>query len=273
MKNLTKTVTAVTLALSTVSVNAAILEDNSLNAEAWMSVYDLTSKQTFTLDLGGAKIGDTQGITVQSLIDHKDSTGSLVNVDLTQYSHWNEFKNHPDFNASTTIYLVATAGINQATYSPNVLITGTDNNFFETRADFTALGLVSQTLNTHVLNINTDTPGRDFKNFPANVTTLVIDGDDHIGQHTERSGSTELWGGATYNPNGLYGQEIPFQFANVDSVTYAAQQMEFAAKWKLDGDTLTLASSVSQVPVPAAVWMFGSAMLGLIGVKRKRKMA
>jgi len=271
MKNLTKTITVVTLALGAVSVNAAVLNDNSLDAEAWLSVYDSTSKQTFTLDLGGSKIGSTQGITTRSLIDHKNATGSLVNVDLTEYSHWNEFKSHADFNASTTIYLLAATGINQATYSPNVLITGTSDKFGG--LDFTGLGQISGTLNVHVDNFNDDTPGRDFKNYPANVSTLVIDGDDHIGHHEERAGSTELWGGATYNPNGLYGQEIPFQFANVDSVTYAAQQMEFAAKWKLDGDNLTLASSVSEVPVPAAVWMFGSAMLGLIGVKRKRKMA
>lgn len=39
----------------------------------------------------------------------------------------------------------------------------------------------------------------------------------------------------------------------------------------LDGYTLT-ASQVSAVPVPGAVWLFGSAMAGLIGLRRKDKM-
>ena len=256
---------AAVLALGAVSANASILNDNSLNAEAWLSVYDSTSKQTFTLDLGGQSIAGTQGITTGALIANKDAVGNLVNVDLGQYSHWNSFISHADFNPSTTKYLVASAGINQATYSPNVLITGTSDKFGG--LDFTGLGQISGTLNVHVDNINNDTPGRDFNNPPANVTTLVIDGDDHMGHHNERAGSTELWGGATYNPNAVYGEDIAFQLANVDPVTYAAQQQAFAASWKLEGNNLTL----SAVPVPAAVWMFGSAMLGLMGVSRKRK--
>ncbi len=257
---------AAVLALGAVSANASILNDNSLNGEAWLSVYDTTSKQTFTLDLGGQSIAGTQGITVASLIANKDAVGNLVNVDLGQYSKWNAFISHADFNPSTTKYVVGTAGINQATYSPNVLITGTDDSFFETHADFTALGLVSQTINVHSLNINADTVG-GVNPYNLHETTLVIDGDNHIGQHEEGAGSYQLWGGATYNPNGIYGQEIAFQLADVDIVTYAAQQQAFAASWKLDGNNLTL----SAVPVPAAVWMFGSAMLGLMGVSRKRK--
>jgi hypothetical protein len=45
-----------------------------------------------------------------------------------------------------------------------------------------------------------------------------------------------------------------------------------AGTWKLDaaGGTLTY-STVSEVPVPAAAWLFGSALLGLATVGRKRK--
>jgi hypothetical protein len=34
---------------------------------------------------------------------------------------------------------------------------------------------------------------------------------------------------------------------------------------------LTLAGTVSSVPVPAAIWLFGSGLLGLIGIARRRK--
>lgn len=36
-----------------------------------------------------------------------------------------------------------------------------------------------------------------------------------------------------------------------------------------DNHHLSLGDPVSPVPVPAAVWLFGSALLGLLGVKRK----
>jgi len=37
-----------------------------------------------------------------------------------------------------------------------------------------------------------------------------------------------------------------------------------------DGDSLKAGSSVGEVPLPAAVWLFGSAFAGLMGVARKR---
>ncbi len=40
----------------------------------------------------------------------------------------------------------------------------------------------------------------------------------------------------------------------------------FAANWRLEG-TMTV------VPVPAAVWLFGSGLLGLVGVARRKKAA
>jgi hypothetical protein len=41
-------------------------------------------------------------------------------------------------------------------------------------------------------------------------------------------------------------------------------------EWKID-PTLGKVSYVSAVPVPAAVWLFGSGLLGLVGISRRRK--
>ena len=38
-------------------------------------------------------------------------------------------------------------------------------------------------------------------------------------------------------------------------------------------DNLTITTDVSAVPVPAAVWLFGSGLLGLVGVARRKKAA
>jgi len=42
----------------------------------------------------------------------------------------------------------------------------------------------------------------------------------------------------------------------------------FTAQWVVEG---TLHTTASQVPVPAAAWLFGSGLLGLVGVARRRK--
>jgi hypothetical protein len=39
------------------------------------------------------------------------------------------------------------------------------------------------------------------------------------------------------------------------------------------GMTSVVTMQISQVPVPAAVWLFGSGLLGLLGVARHRKAA
>ena len=41
------------------------------------------------------------------------------------------------------------------------------------------------------------------------------------------------------------------------------------ARYKSKGNQADINVSVSSVPVPAAVWLFGSALLGLTGLKRK----
>ncbi|WP_200821250.1 VPLPA-CTERM sorting domain-containing protein [Oceanicoccus sp. KOV_DT_Chl] len=41
--------------------------------------------------------------------------------------------------------------------------------------------------------------------------------------------------------------------------------------WTLAGNELTYNAPVAAVPVPAAAWLFGSALLGLAGIGRKRK--
>jgi len=42
-------------------------------------------------------------------------------------------------------------------------------------------------------------------------------------------------------------------------------------RWDLNMDFATIITpSVSSVPVPAAAWLFGSGLLGLIGVARRR---
>ncbi|MDD2761529.1 MAG: PEP-CTERM sorting domain-containing protein [Methylomonas sp.] len=38
-------------------------------------------------------------------------------------------------------------------------------------------------------------------------------------------------------------------------------------RFSLSGNTIT----VSQVPVPGAIWLFGSALLGFIGLRRRAR--
>ena len=257
MKNFTKTLVAATLALGAVSANASILTSTAdMTGEAWLSVYDSTSAQTFTLDLGVA------GVTAGSLYNQRATAGSLVNVDLTQFADWNAFLSTA--NLATTQYLVAANGVSD--FTPKIMVTGSNAIKFD-GVSFADMGALATKIGEHVLNVNADSAHSQDTSF--NDTTLVVDGDGHVGQHNEGAGSNLLWGGAAYNANAGYGNAVDFQLATIDLATFSGVQSQFSGQWKLAGDSLTL--GVSAVPVPAAVWMFGSALLGLAGVSRKRK--
>ncbi|TGD71959.1 VPLPA-CTERM sorting domain-containing protein [Mangrovimicrobium sediminis] len=66
------------------------------------------------------------------------------------------------------------------------------------------------------------------------------------------------------NPN-------PYDSFNLDS--FDASGIQYTVSDLAQGALKTVTFNVSAVPVPAAVWLFGSALLGLTGVTRRRKAA
>jgi len=60
---------------------------------------------------------------------------------------------------------------------------------------------------------------------------------------------------------------LSFNFSNIDTFRMLDQGSQIAF------DNLDVDYGVSQVPVPAAVWLFGTGLAGLMGVSRKKKQA
>ena len=69
-------------------------------------------------------------------------------------------------------------------------------------------------------------------------------------------------------------QNLPGNFAEADFFT-GANGMTFSLKLPagvtLDSDSTVPLDWVTNVPVPAAVWLFGSGLIGLIGIARRKK--
>lgn len=72
-------------------------------------------------------------------------------------------------------------------------------------------------------------------------------------------------------------QDGPFQNFNANfdvlTMTFASYDANATIGPFCDFDPSGNLCAVSQVPVPAAVWLFGSGLLGLVGVARRRKQA
>lgn len=94
----------------------------------------------------------------------------------------------------------------------------------------------------------------------------------------------DRWNGnAAFDATAGVGQSMEFFFMTASSTlaTGRARADHYAnafgaSLWTLSSDarlTYAAASVVSEVPVPAAVWLFGSGLIGLIGIGRRRNAA
>jgi hypothetical protein len=70
--------------------------------------------------------------------------------------------------------------------------------------------------------------------------------------------------------NGLFSAIAPVLVNYYDPDGLAEYIFSFDAQAFIGADTFTVNADLSPVPVPAAAWLFGSALLGLAGVKRKK---
>jgi len=81
------------------------------------------------------------------------------------------------------------------------------------------------------------------------------------------------------NGNSLFQGDIngfgsAVQFSPTTIAINAGDTIDFTVGWGANGninsDNTSLSATISTVPIPATIWLFGSALLGLFGASRKR---
>jgi hypothetical protein len=114
---------------------------------------------------------------------------------------------------------------------------------------------------------------------------IELEGKDTIDEFWGSPIGTDSKGGDIHSGNLLYGQEhylIKIGGGNVQFDTFLLQNLSLSEiatiglGWldhfsKLDGPAFDIyrISHISEVPVPAAFWLFGTALIGFIGFSRK----
>lgn len=77
----------------------------------------------------------------------------------------------------------------------------------------------------------------------------------------------------TAYPTGLdrRGTQIGEGGASADSILFSGNTLTLISESSSRPDQVRVITAVSAVPVPAAVWLFGSGLLGFIGIARRKK--
>ena len=95
------------------------------------------------------------------------------------------------------------------------------------------------------------------------------------GQH---SNAASAWAGWIQDPQVAFGTKAAFQLGVMDQDTGDNIASTFAGSWLLTDSSLTFAAPVvvtppAAVPLPAAVWMFGAGLMGMLRLNRRKSMA
>ena len=225
----------------------------------FLSVFDSIGNQTLFMDLGkttndffaGMNGYSKSNAILQNFLASVNSAGNSAGVEwnVGAIMNGNETPGKP-------------FGV-LATYLPGVTIDDSLN---------TSTGLFSGTLYTATYI--------DTNNANLLSTTLTTDGTAVFGGKTDLGNGYytpnyyhNFGGGIAFNDAGHLGDSLFTSFIQLTSDFSGTVHTSYEqGAWNLNAATGTLTySAVSAVPVPAAVWLFGSALVGLTGISRRRK--
>ncbi len=262
MKQFTKTLIAAALLAGTAgAANASIATGAS--AEAFFMAYDSTNGKTFDLDLGSnANLVALTGSFTSKL---------ALNYNLKTDANWTSFQTGLDA-ANTKFGIVVGSGVKS-------FYTSATPSVFTTATGVVTSGLTTTSLQvTNGSNNDKAAAGRinigAVSNTALNVSKLVLDTDTSgTGQWAAATGSpstlANLWG-AYSGANAAIDYNAAGAAANFFSTS--GSSVKLLGQWTLTDSSLAYQGG-APVPLPAAVWMFGAGLMGVLRLNRRKSMA
>lgn len=253
-----KTLLAAALLASAGAANASIAY-NKAASELFLQVYDSSRGLTYDLDLGKS---NTVVLSNAAGIAASIANGSF-DYDLSADSKWQTFLT--GMNEATTQWGVV------AGYTTSLIFSS--NNLLPSSIAANAIGLITTAVKNQAGQVNTGMGANTVQDSSRLVSDDALVNQPKTGQWAA--------GNAGANPlSSLYGTfpgaNAGIAFGNDANLMYNYYDLgaKSMASMNLGRITLTADSHLtSAVPVPGAVWLFGSALLGFFGVKRRKAIA
>jgi len=263
MKTSMKILTAsVALAMSGVA-NAAILQSNGTagSGELFLTAWDRVGQQSYSLDLGILEA------------DFVANTSQTLSYDLSGDT------NFAPFLGNTSVVFTVTGGDDSFLNTTTGAIDGSRFGYVTTSvSSYDQIYLAAQTqaiiggvvASIDNMALNSNTAAGDLLDPSLNLSSYSVPGE--FGYFGDATWSIDI-GGKSFVAAGLVDTDIPFYFASLDAASnYTLGVLtELPNVWNLTSTGQLTYAAPSAVPVPAAVWLFGSGLLGLVSVARRRK--
>jgi hypothetical protein len=258
-----KTLVAAMAMLAAGTAQAAIYTDNFNGGngvttgtgagELFLSVFDPTANQSLVLDLN---------LTVN---DFRNNNASLINTFSVSDT---TLKSFIATSANQSLMRWNLGGLSNKGLGPDLGIVTTHGNAGAT-IDASERPFDGNSLTLAMFNME------QYANL--NPTTTVVGSVSPGGHQGGYWGGT--YGGSLFFNNehtGFTGTELmSFIYADETNTLDGSTLVQAFAdgQWKIDPTLgkVSYVGQVSAVPVPAAVWLFGSGLVGLVGIGRRRK--
>ncbi len=253
--------TAVALTLSAGAANAAIVTGTATDGELFLSVWDPSAETSYHLDLG---------ITLSQFNADDAAPRSF---DLASDANYSAFLGQTDLRYSIT-------GQNNIPFTSIADLQ--TFGFMTTASDLTAFdaAMVDQgSISAAYVNINTQAAllnAAEGVPYATNGSNAGINNSAAVSVGQQGYFNVGTWGNTMGNRGFTMTADvdssIAFYQVTLSDVDFASAVVTGMADWNLSSDgSLTYNAGVSEVPVPAAVWLFGSGLVGLVGIARRKK--
>lgn len=247
-------VAAVALAASA-QASASILATNDASGtnEAFLSAWDSVTNTSYTQDLG---------ISFNELYNNMSNTSYSITqgVDAAVWTHAFGSANLSDIQWNVAVGNAYNSAFSNAFTNYGVMGTSLVPTSF-------ANGLNGAIDKVRQEAVAVNTVGDGQANTSANI---AVYGDASGGY-----AGTGYWGynyGNTFPGNNTAGLGVDLNFYHYgNDANYAENVTQAVGTWSFDGNTIHYGAAVSTVPVPAAIWLMGSGLIGMVGIARRKK--
>lgn len=252
---------------SSANVSAAVLSPIDANgqSEAVFSIWDPVTSQSYALDLG---------TTWQSFRDNLSNASFSASYAID--------------TAAGSVYNQALGGSSTANLIWNVSVASGQNLDGSNRPDFGIISTTNSPVDINKATFNQAIATHDNYATALRGTTDPVNNDfamndEYFGTvfNGAYAGIDGLWDRDWNTNNAIdnaaaFGTDLSFAYwaTGFRAQTDPLSPVVAAGTWSFDGSTLAYGAApvppVSSVPVPAAAWLFGSGLIGLVGVSRRK---